>query len=106
MPKGIFIVIVSRHHTTLPKASPAGSNRYYVAKCDIVFFTLDKSTDSELQNGTSYTTVEKQWESHFALKDETCKLTFEKMAFEVLVLLMVSPSLSTPIQQRSHPLKI
>ena len=33
-----------------------------------VFFTLDKSRDSELEEGISYTTVEEQWESNFALK--------------------------------------
>ena len=44
------------------------------------FFTLDKNTDSELENGISYTTVEEQWESN--LKVESCNLTFEKMALE------------------------
>ena len=28
-----------------------GSNQSYVTKFEIVFFTLDKSRDSELQNG-------------------------------------------------------
>jgi hypothetical protein len=31
-------------------------------------FTLDKSRDSELENGISYTTVEGKWESNSALK--------------------------------------
>ena len=36
----------------------------------MVFFTLDKSRDSALENGISYTTVEEQWESNSALKDD------------------------------------
>ena len=40
----------------------------YVAKFEIVFFTLNKIIDSELQNGISYTTVEEQWASNLALK--------------------------------------
>jgi hypothetical protein len=49
----------------------------------MVFFTLDKSRDTELENGISYTVVEEQWESYSALKvDKTCNPTFEKMAHE------------------------
>jgi hypothetical protein len=32
--------------------------RAYVAKFEMVFFTLDKSRDSVLENGISYTEVE------------------------------------------------
>ena len=39
----------------------------FVATFEIVIFTLDKSRDSELQNGISYCIVEEQWESNFAL---------------------------------------
>jgi hypothetical protein len=41
---------------------------YFVAKFAIVFFTLDKTRDTELQNGLSYTAFEEQWESNSALK--------------------------------------
>ena len=34
----------------------------------MVFFTLDKSRDTELQNGISYTAFEEQWGSISALK--------------------------------------
>jgi hypothetical protein len=43
-----------------------GSNWSYVETFEIVFFTLDKSIDSELQNGISYTSVEEQWEINSA----------------------------------------
>ena len=67
---------------------PTGSIRSYVTTFKIVYFTLDKSRDSELENGISYTTVkncisyttvEEQWECNFALKDEKL-VTFKKMA--------------------------
>jgi hypothetical protein len=35
---------------------------------NIVFFTLDKIIDTELQNGITYTAFEEQWGSHSALK--------------------------------------
>ena len=55
----------------------------YVAKFEIVFFTLDTSGDSELENGMSYTAVEEKWESNCGLKvDKLCNPTFEKMALE------------------------
>ena len=67
------------------------------------FFTLDKGRDTELQNGISYTTVEEQWESNFALKvDKLVNSLLRKWPLNVLVLLLESPSLSTPIQHRSH----
>ena len=47
----------------------------------MVFFILDKSRDSELENGISYATVEEQWESNSALKvDQLVTSTFEKMS--------------------------
>ena len=47
---------------------PTGSIWSYVAKFEMVFFfTLDKSRDSELQNGMSYSAFEEQWESNYAL---------------------------------------
>jgi hypothetical protein len=42
--------------------------RFGLVKFEIVFFTLDKSKDSELENGIPNTTVEEQWESNYALK--------------------------------------
>ena len=42
--------------------------RFFVAKFEIVFFTLDKSRDSELGNDISYTAFEEEWESNSALK--------------------------------------
>ena len=69
-----------------------------------MFFTLDKSTDSELENAMLYTTVEEQWDINSALKADN--LTFEKCPLNVLVHLLESSSLSTPIQHRSHHLKL
>ena len=40
----------------------------YATIFKIVFFTLDKSRDTELQNSISYTAFEEQWESNSALK--------------------------------------
>ena len=72
----------------------------------MVLFTLDKSRDSELENGISYTTVEEQWESNSALKvDKLVTSLLRKRPF-VLVHQLESSSLSTPIQHRSHPLKL
>jgi hypothetical protein len=80
--------------------------RSNVAKSEIVFFTLDKSIDSELENGISYTTVEEQWESNSALKvDKLVTSLLRKQPLNVLVHLLESSSWSTPIQHRSHPLK-
>ena len=71
-----------------------------------VFFTLDKSSDSELQNGMSYTTVEEQWESNSALKvDKLVTPLLIKWPLNVLVHLLESSSLSTPIQHHAHTLK-
>ena len=71
-----------------------------------MFFTLDKSKDSELENGISYTTVEEQWESNSALKvDQLVTSLLRKGPLNILVHLLESSSVSTPIQHRSHPLK-
>ena len=81
--------------------------RFYVAKFEIVFFTLDNSRDSELENDISYTTVEEQWESNYALKVEKLVISLlRKCLLNVLVHLLESSSLSTPIQHRSQPLKL
>ena len=49
-------------------------------------FTLDKSRDSELQNGISYTAIEEQWESHSALKvDQLVNSLLRKWPLKVLV---------------------
>jgi hypothetical protein len=77
-----------------------------VAKLEIMIFTLDKSRDEELENGISYTTVEGQLESHSAL--EVDKLETQILItwpLNVLVHLLKSSSMSTPIQHRSQPLK-
>ena len=58
----------------------------YVAKFEIVFFTLVKSRDTELQNCTSYTEFEEQWESNSALKvDKLVTSLLRKWPFNVLV---------------------
>jgi hypothetical protein len=60
----------------------------------------------ELQNGISHTAVEEQWESNSALKVDKLVAPFlRKWTFNVLVQLLESFSLSTPIQHRSHPLE-
>ena len=52
----------------------------------IVFFTLDKSIDSALQNGISYTTFEEQWESNYSLKvDQLVNSLSIKCSLNVLV---------------------
>jgi hypothetical protein len=66
----------------------------------ILFFTLDKSRDTELQNGILYTAFEEQWESYSAFKVDKL-VSFEKMAFECFG----TNWRATPIQHRSHPLK-
>ena len=71
-----------------------------------MFFTLDKSRDSELQNGISYTTVEEQWESNSALKVDKLVNSLLRNVLNVLVLLLESPFLSTLIQHCSHTLKL
>jgi hypothetical protein len=49
----------------------------------MVFLSLDKSRDSALENGISYTAFEEQWESNSALNDDKCaNPTFEKMGLE------------------------
>ena len=71
---------------------------------EIVFFTLDKSRNSELENGILYTTVEEQWESNSALKvDKLVTSLLRKWPLNVLVNVLESSSLSTPIQH--HTLK-
>ena len=61
---------------------------------------------TELENGISYTTVEEQWESNSALKvDKFVTSLLRKWTLNVLVHLLESSSLSTPIQQCSQPLK-
>ena len=47
---------------------PTGSIWSYVATFEIVFFTLDESKDTELENGISYTRVEEQRESNSAFE--------------------------------------
>ena len=47
-----------------------------------MFFTLNNSGDSELENGISYTSVEEQLESNSALKDDKLVTPLEKMALE------------------------
>ena len=50
--------------------------------------------------------LRKQWESNSALKvDELVNSLLRKPSFNVLVLLLESSSLSTPIQHYSHPIK-
>jgi hypothetical protein len=72
----------------------------------MVFFTLDKNSDSELENGISYTAVEKHWEGNSALKlDKLVSTLFFKWPLNVLVHLLKRYSLSTIIQHHSHPLK-
>ena len=51
----------------------------------MVLFTWDKSRDSELQNGISYTAVEEQLESNSALKVDTLVTPLEKMSLECFV---------------------
>ena len=76
--------------------------RSYVAKCEMVFFTLNKSRDSELQNVMSYTAFEEQWESYSALKvDQLVNSLLRKVPLNVL-----ASSMSTPIQHHSQPLKL
>jgi hypothetical protein len=49
----------------------------------MVFFTLDKSSDSELQNGISYIAFEEQWESISALKvDQLVNSLLRKSPFK------------------------
>ena len=61
-----------------------------------MFFTIDKSRDTELQNGISYTAFEEPWKSYSSLKvDKLVTPLFEKIALECF---------GTPIQHRSHPL--
>ena len=51
-----------------------------------MFFTLDKSRDSELQNGISYTAFEEQWESNYAFKvDQLVNSLLRKWTLNVLV---------------------
>ena len=65
---------------------PTDSIRSYVAKYKHVFFTLDKSRDSELENCILYTTVEEQWESNSALKiDKLVTSLLRKFPLNVLV---------------------
>jgi hypothetical protein len=54
----------------------------YVEKFEIFIFifTLDKSRDSELQSGISYTAFEEQWESNSASRVD--QLTFEIITVE------------------------
>jgi hypothetical protein len=60
-----------------------------VAKFEMVFFTLDKSRDSQLQNGISYTAVEEQWESNSALKvDKLVTPLLRKWPLNILVHLL------------------
>ena len=55
-------------------------------KFEMVFFTLDKSRDSELQNGISYTAFEEQWKSYSALKvDQLVNSLLRKWPLNVLV---------------------
>ena len=62
----------------------------------MVFLTWDTSRDSELENYISYTTVEEQWESHFALKvDVLVTSLLGKWPLNILVHLLESSSLST-----------
>jgi hypothetical protein len=82
---------------------PTSSFQTYVAKFEMVFFTLNKSTDLELENVISYTAFEEQWETNYSLKVGTPLL--RKWHLNVLVHLLESSSLSAPIQHRSHPLK-
>jgi hypothetical protein len=73
-----------------------------VANC---VFTFDKSRDSDLQNGISYTAFEEQWENNDALKmDKLVTPLFEKMALESFGFSYWRTILSTPIQHCSHPL--
>ena len=65
---------------------------------EIVIFILDKSRNSELENGISYTAVERQWESSSALKVNKLVTTLlKKWPLNVLVHQLESSS--------SHPLK-
>ena len=68
-----------------------------------MYFTLDKSRDSVLENGISYTTVEEQWESNSALKvDKLVTTLLRKCSLNVLVHLLDSPPLVTTIHHRSY----
>ena len=63
-----------------------------------MFFTLDKSTDSELQNVISYIVVKEEWESNADLKvDKPVTPLLRKWSLNVLVHLLESSSLFTPI---------
>ena len=63
------------------------------------FFTLDKSTDSELENAISYTTVEEQWNMYSALKvDKLVTPLLRKWPLNILVRLLESSSLSSDIK--------
>jgi hypothetical protein len=51
-----------------------------------MFFTLDKSRDSEIQNGISYTNFEEDWESNSALKvDQLVNSLLTKSPLNVLL---------------------
>jgi hypothetical protein len=82
-----------------------------MAKCKKInrnVTSLEKSRDSELENGISYTTVEEQWESHSTLKVDKVNI-FSKVGLQLMFCYTYNTrelsSLSTPIQNRSHPLK-
>ena len=64
----------------------------------MVFFTLDKSRDSELQNGISHIAFEEQWESYSALKvDELVKSLFNVLVSREELLFVYTHSASFKI---------
>ena len=85
-------------------------NQYYlwpntsIWNC-FIYIELNKSKDSELENGISYTVVEEQWESISALKvNKLVSPLLRKWPLNVLVHLLENSSLSKSIQHHSHPL--